>query len=324
MKITTFLIVFTFLFKYAYTQQEGQFSQYIFNNIHVNPAYAGYKEDIYLQSFYRSQWTGLEGAPKTFSMAVDGATQNNKVGLSLLLNNDKIGVQSSLSAYLGYAYRINTNYNETSKLSFGISLGFMQSSLEGNLLLADQIGDNYIPTTKISALLPDARAGILFTSDFFFAGFSANNIIASSVAKKDSETREITPKPHLYLTAGSIIPLGEDFKIKPIFLLKDDLGGPTNLDVNTFLLIKEKIWIGAMYRTAVKLYNKSNLQKELFAGSATGLMLEFFARKDIRIGYSYDYSVNKLKSYNNGTHEISIGFYLKGNTRANQLNGCYF
>src|SRR5690606_3115181 len=133
----------------------------------------------------------------------------------------------------------------------------------------------------------DARAGILFTSDAFFAGFSANNIFVASFEKKNPETRNITPKPHLHFTAGSIFPLGDDLKFKSVFLLKDDLGGPTNLDINGFMLIKEKIWIGTMYRTAIKLYDKSHLQKELLNGSATGLMFEMFARKDIRIGYSF-------------------------------------
>lgn len=324
MKIQKLLIIFVFIVNVAYSQQEAHYTQYIFNHIHLNPAYAGYKEDIYLQSFYRAQWTGLDGAPKSLSLAADGAVNNNKVGLSLLINSDKIGVQNHTSAYFGYAYRLNTNANETSRLSFGLSLGFMQSSLQGNLLVSDEIGDSYVPVSRQSALLPDARAGVLFTSDYFFTGFSANNIFAAGFSNKDSETRGLTPKPHLYLTAGSLIPVGEDLKVKPVFLLKDDLGGPTNLDINTFVLIKEKIWVGAMYRTAVKLYNKDHLQKELFTGSATGLMLELFARKDIRIGYSFDYSLNKLKSYNNGTHEISIGIYLKGNSKFNQKNSCYF
>lgn len=307
----------------AFAQQEGQFSQYIFNNIYVNPAYAGYKEDIYLQSFYRSQWTGLNGAPKSVSVAIDGSTNNNKVGLSLLLSNDKIGVQNNLAAFLGYAYRLNVNQQETSKLCFGISMGFIQSGLEGNLLVPNELGDNYIPSNKNSFLIPDARAGILFTNDILFTGFSVNNIFVAYLAKNETNTRNITPKPHFYFITGAILPLDNDLKFKTVFLLKDDLGGPTNMDLNAFILLKEKIWIGAMYRTAIKLYDKSHLQKELFNGSATGLMLELFARKNIRIGYSFDYSLNKLKSYNNGTHELSIGFYLKGNKKTTAY-GCYF
>jgi len=323
MSVKLFFLLSIFCLTKAYAQQEGQFSQYIFNNVHVNPAYAGYKEDIYLQSFYRSQWTGLNGAPKSLSVAVDGATRNKKVGLSLLLNSDKIGVQTSRSAFAGYAYRLNLNQQETAKLSFGMSIGFMQTGLEGNLLIADESGDSYVPISNQSSLLPNGRAGILFTTDVLFAGFSVNNIMFTSLAKKDTETLHITPKTHLYFIAGSILPAGEDMKLKSTILLKDDLGGPTNLDINGFLLLKEKIWIGAMYRTSVKLYNKDHLQKELLTGSALGVMAELFAKNDIRIGYSFDYSLNKLKNYNNGTHEVSLGFYLSGNKRAGSY-GCYF
>jgi type IX secretion system PorP/SprF family membrane protein len=318
-----FFILSLFCLTKAYAQQEGQFSQYIFNTVYVNPAYAGYKEDIYLQSFYRSQWTGLNGAPKSLSLAIDGATRNNKVGLSLLLSSDKIGVQTSRSVFAGYAYRLSLNQQETSKLAFGMSIGFMQTGLEGNLLIADESGDSYVPHSNQSSLLPNARAGILFTTDIFFAGFSVNNILITSLSKKDTETLQIIPKPHLYFIAGSILPAGEDMKIKSTILLKDDLGGPTNLDINGFLLLKEKVWIGAMYRTSVKLYNKNHLQKELLTGSAIGIMAELFAKNDIRIGYSFDYSLNKLRTYNNGTHEISLGFYLSGNKRAGSY-GCYF
>lgn len=95
-------------------QQDSQFTQYIFNGLHINPAYAGTKGDLYVQSFYRAQWQGIKGAPKTFSIAADDAFKEGKVGLGMIISNDQIGAQSNLSAFANYAYHLNLNDNELS------------------------------------------------------------------------------------------------------------------------------------------------------------------------------------------------------------------
>lgn len=308
----------------ASAQQDANFSQYIFNTIHINPAYAGYKNNIYLQSNYRKQWTGVEGAPETFSLSGDMLLMNEKVGLSLMVNKDKIGVQNDLSIYGGYAYHVYLN-QENSKISFGINAGFLQTSLNGNLFDPNDSGDDYIPISSQSNLLPDARFGVLFSNATFFTGISASNILSNfSFGKKKSDWY-IGLKPHLYLLGGMILNVSDDIILKPMALLKDDFGGPTNLDLNGFILLREKIWLGAMYRTGVKLYDKSNLQKDLQKSSATGIMMEIFPTQKLRIGYSFDYSLNKLRGENNGTHEISIGLYLRDlNNTKNGFTGCYF
>src|ERR1700744_134381 len=89
-------------FAKAMAQQDAQFSQYIFNGLYINPAYAGYKEDLYVNSFFRSQWTGLDGAPTTFSIAMDGAVNDGKVGLGLMIQRDQIGAQNNIAAYGNY------------------------------------------------------------------------------------------------------------------------------------------------------------------------------------------------------------------------------
>src|ERR1700755_710582 len=120
MKRILFLCALILSFITANAQQDAQFSQYIFNGLYINPAYAGYKSDFYVNSFYRSQWTGLEGAPQTVSIAADGAVANDKVGLGLLVQSDKIGAQSNTAAYANYAYRIQIGEDEDSRLAFGV------------------------------------------------------------------------------------------------------------------------------------------------------------------------------------------------------------
>jgi hypothetical protein len=107
------------------------------------------------------------------------------------------------------------------------------------------------------------------------------------------------------------LPINEVVQLKPSFLLKDDRGGPTTLDVNAFLLLADKIWIGGSYRTGVNLYDKSYLQNDLLQRNAIVAMTEFFVTPQVRLGYAFDYSLTQISGYTGGTHEISIGFYFK-------------
>ncbi|QNR85373.1 type IX secretion system membrane protein PorP/SprF [Pedobacter riviphilus] len=320
-------IVLTTLFNFfclcLFAQQNAQFGQYMFNGLYINPAYAGYKEELYMQAFVRAQWTGIQGAPQTLSISVDEAVKEESLGLGLLVSKDKIGAQNSLNLSGNFAYRIKLDRTETNILAFGVGIGVMQMGLNGNLLDPNESGDNKIPTGYESRIVHDIRAGVHYSNEKFFIGFSANNLLTQYLPVfRDNNLLSITSKPHFYLTAGMIFPIDNDFMFKPTFLIKDDLNGPTSLDLNAFLMIKEKLWLGAAYRTSIKLYPKSALQGDLRARSAIGLVAEFFIRENLRIGYGYDYSLNKLGNYDYGSHEISIGYYLQ--TAKSRRPKCYF
>jgi type IX secretion system PorP/SprF family membrane protein len=320
--LTSFLLFIGFI---ANAQQDAQFSQYVFNGLYVNPAYAGYKQDLYLNAFYRSQWTGLQGAPQTSSLALDGAVNDNKVGLGLLMSKDAIGAQSALAVYGNYAYRLQMGSNENSRLAFGLGAGFIQNGLDGSKLNPVQGDDSYIPPGYQSTILPDARAGALYTSERFFVGFSADNLVAHILGKKQDKSIQVpVPVPHFYFTSGALYTLNDEVKIRPSFLIKDDRGGPTSLDLNLFMLLNERIWVGGTYRTAVSLYNKPNLQKNLQKSSAFVGLIEFFATEKLRIGYAFDYSLAPIANYSYGSHEISIGIYLNRSKEYPTSNKCYF
>ncbi len=303
-----FLVMLLFCLK-SYGQQDAQFSQYMFNGIYINPAYAGYKEELNLHSFYRTQWTGIKGAPRTMSLAVDAIANEGNVGLALQVSADKLGAQNNLLAYLNYAYRIKMNREGTSRLAFGVGAGAMQLGIDGSLLTTNDPEFNK-PEGMQSTIVPDGRAGVYFANDKVYAGFSADNLIAQYI---DIKRYAFIPQPkiHYYLTAGMLLPLSEDFQLKPSFLIKEDRGGPTSLDVNTFLLLSNTIWVGASYRTGIKVFDKSYLQKELSKKNSMVLATEIFPSKSIRIGYAYDFSVGPLQGESGGTHEISLGFYFR-------------
>ena len=113
-------------------------------------------------------------------------------------------------------------------------------------------------------------------------------------------------------------------KLKPSFLIKEDTKGPTSLDINSFVLVKESVWIGATYRAGVNLWKKTDWNNSTFSQNSLVGVVEAFVRKNVRVGYSYDYSLSDLGDYTNGTHEISLGFTLNTNKKSALLTPRYF
>ncbi len=306
--------LFLWLSQPVSAQQDAQYSQYMFNGIYINPAYAGYKEVLNVHSFYRSQWTGITGAPRSMSLAVDAIANSGNVGLALQVASDKLGAQTNLSIYGNYAYRIRMNDDGSSRLALGLGVGMVQLGIDGSMLNPNNPEPNQ-PVGVQSTIVPDARAGVYFANDRFYAGFSADNLIATYI-DIDRYAFIPQPKPHYYLTAGALFPLSEDFQVKPSFLLKDDRGGPTSLDLNAFLMIKDFIWVGGSYRTGVKLYDKNYLQRDLTPRNSAVAAIQIFPSEKLRIGYGYDFSIGPLQGYSGGTHEISLSYsFIKQNIR---------
>lgn len=304
-------------------QQDAQFSQYMFNGLHINPAYAGYKEQANIHSFYRSQWTGFDGAPQTMSLAADMVIKDGNVGLGLLLSNDFTGAQSNFSAYANYAYRIQVGDSEFSRLSFGLAAGIVQQGIDGDKLTAND-ADQYIPVGKPTETFPDARAGIYYSTPRVFAGFSADNLLASYFQSENHSKNILLPRinRHFYFTAGALFPINEVVKFKPTVLLKDDKQTFSSLDINAFALLYDRVWIGGFYRTAVQLYKKPHLDAGLQKKNGMGVIGDFFVNDNLRIGYAFDYSLSNIRDYNYGSHEISIGFALSPRRREGPK--CYF
>ncbi|WP_343307810.1 type IX secretion system membrane protein PorP/SprF [Chitinophaga niabensis] len=295
-------------------QQNIQFSQYVFNGLAVNPAYAGYKQDWYLNSIYRHQWAGFPGAPRTGGISIDGLTNapESKVGIGLQAMFDRLGPQESLSLYASYAYRIPLDDEDTRRLCLGIGAGVSQYAIDGAALQYVDNDDQAIPTGKTSTWVPDARFGVYYYSSRFYAGVSVMDLFslysdATRYSWKGNNYAAIRKTQHMYLTTGTALTLSPNLILKPSLMIKEDFKGPTSVDLNAFLLIDEKIWIGGSYRTNMKLWNKENLSRDLTPANAASIMLEYYVNEKLRIGYAYDLNVNKMAGTQGGSHEISIG-----------------
>lgn len=305
-------------------QQDLQLSQYLVNAMYINPAYTGYKEETYLQSYFRSQWIGMEGAPTSYGLSIDASLNDGKVGLGFMLSNDKIGAQSNLSAYFNYSYRITFGRNEQAKLAFGLAAGMMQLGIDGSKLNPINDGDQVIPVGYDNSIIPDANIGIYFNDDKHFLSLSLTNMLANIANNKNLIVP--IPQPHFFLSGGKLISLSRfnDIKLKPIFLLKEDFKGPSTLDLDLFLLINQRFSLGGFYRSSLKLFPKNHLQNNLNNQNSFGLITEYFINPSLVVGYSYDQSLSKVSNSNFGSHELSIGIYFQNKKSDKKyINRCY-
>lgn len=312
----------------GYAQQTIQFSQYVFNGLAVNPAYAGYKEQWTANFSFRSQWVGINGAPRTGTASFDGLTNDTdkKMGLGFIASNDRLGPQSTSSFYANYAYRLQLDAEDTKRLSFGIGAGATQYSLDGSKFIATDPGDGVIPIGNESKLSPDVRVGVYLYTPKFYIGASVMDLLSglrSNDITTEGDYKVLRQVRHLYLTGGVMIPLSQSLDLKPTFMLKEDFKGPTNLDLNAYLLINKVIWLGASYRSGVTLWQKNNLQKGLSQSDAVAAIVEFQFSDRFRLGYSFDYTTSRLSSYQSGSHELSLSIGFPGK-KARVLSPRYF
>ncbi|RYG11432.1 MAG: type IX secretion system membrane protein PorP/SprF, partial [Chitinophagaceae bacterium] len=271
----------------ALAQNEVTYSQYMFNNLLVNPAYAGYKEDINVNLIARNQWVGIKGAPVTQSLIADGAFFNNKnVGLGLSILNDRVGIQGQTSMMANYAYRLPVG--QEGRLSFGVGIGAVQFSLNSEKAIIGDPTDATFSGTQ-NHLSPDAKLGIHYSNDKFYAGLSANNLLTTALNKNNERTRfVILPPVHIFLTVGAILNVNEDVKLKPSLMLRDDPNNMGNFDVNASFLFKDVLWIGGSYRVGVDMWKKTNNLNGTFQQNSLVGLVEVFVAKQFRIGYAYD------------------------------------
>jgi type IX secretion system PorP/SprF family membrane protein len=302
----------------TFAQQQIQFSQYIFNGLAVNPAYAGYRGDTYMNAIYRKQWVNLPGAPVTFGASIDGLAKghNDNVGLGLQLMADNMGPTKTTSAYGNYAFRIQLDAADTRRLCLGIGAGFTQYTIDGSVLEYVDHNDNTIPVGRLNRIVPDANVGIYYYSPKSYIGLSVMDILSARNVNNfgyrwnDFRLGSMQRWAHMYFTAGTVFNISDNVKLRPSLLWKEDFWGTSNFDFNLFALLQEKFWVGASYRTGIKLWNKNNLQANLTQQDAFAGIIEYIVNDRLRFGYAYDVMLNGLGPYQQGSHEINIGLRL--------------
>lgn len=302
----------------VYAQVSKQFSQYVFSELTINPAYAGYNQEWNLNSFYRQQWAGVPGSPTTSSITMDGLAniRDERMAIGLELSSQTLGAESTLDMYGSYAYRLALNAEGTSRLCFGLGIGISQYSINGSLFQSVDATDPSIPLSKVSTVLPNARSGIFFYTPQFYIGASMLGLLSFSGATQYVQGTNtfygtIKGGHQLYITSGTIFKLSEATYLKPSVLISDDFAGVTNIDLNLFFLLEEKLWIGTSYRRGVHLFGKATSGASLQAVNSMSAMFEYYITDNLRVGYAYDFTTSGISGYQAGSNEISLGLTFR-------------
>ncbi len=280
-----------------FAQQDVQFTQYMFNTNAVNPAYTGSRGAISGTALYRTQWVGFDGAPVTESFNANSPLMNDKLGIGATVLNEKIGPLRQTGVFADFAYRIKF---KTSTLAMGIKGGANMFQAGFNNLNVINSGDAQFQSNVQSKLLPNLGFGFYYHTEKYYFGLSAPKLVQNNLDVKtgnSSQAHIAVDQMHYYFIGGYVMNLSPYIKFKPTTQIKFTYGAPVSLDLNASFLFYEKLWLGAMYRF----------------GDAVGLLVQFQFNPQLRAGYSYDFTTSKLNRYNNGTHEIMLGYDLNFN-----------
>jgi type IX secretion system PorP/SprF family membrane protein len=281
----------------AFAQQLPQFTQYMFNTISINPAYAGSRETFSAVGLHRSQWVGLEGGPETQTLSVHTPLRNEKIGIGLSFINDKLGYENFSYIYGDFSYTIQTGVN--SKLAFGIKGGFTHYYLDEELLNDPSVVNDPFFNDVSNRWSPNIGAGLYWHSERWYLGLSAPRILNTDYnnGRNGSVDYVALERISYYITGGYVFNLSETTKLKPSVLLKATNGAPLSFDISANFLFNETFWIGAGYRI-----NEN--------AAAIGGIADFQISKQMRIGYAYEYPISDLRPYTSGTHEVLLMFEL--------------
>lgn len=274
-------------------------TQYLFNGLVINPAYAGSRDALTMNLMHRQQWTGFEGAPVTQTMSVHAPLDRSKLGLGLMLYTDGIGVSRETGLLTNVAYRLKLRHG---RLSMGIGAGATMVRGAWNELAVQQQGDVVFAAPTQSVLRPNFSAGAFYYNKRSFVGLSAPFVLAyrSQWDGEGYRLSEVKGDIEPMLTAGHVFDMHDDLKLKPSFLARYRTATGPQVDVSATAIYKDRISLGASYRT----------------GDAMIAMLEVQPTPQWRIGYAYDMGLNAMRAYHNGSHELFLQYEFGFRIRA--------
>ncbi|MDO5980834.1 type IX secretion system membrane protein PorP/SprF [Flavivirga spongiicola] len=280
----------------AFAQQLPQFTQYMFNTVSINPAYAGSRETLNITALHRSQWVGIEGAPVTQTASIHSPLRNERIGLGLSFINDHLGFENFSYVYGDFSYTIKTG--KKTELAFGLKGGFTFFNLDQKLLDDSSIANDPFFNEFSNRIAPNFGVGFYWHTNKWYIGLSAPRILNTDLnnTRNNIQANFVSlERINYFLTAGYVFDLNDAIKFKPSVLARATNGAPASFDFTTNFLFNEKFWLGAAYRI--------NEQTE-----AIGALVDFQISNQLRIGYAYEYPLSDLRAYTGGTHEVLLIF----------------
>ncbi|HRH38472.1 MAG TPA: type IX secretion system membrane protein PorP/SprF [Flavobacteriales bacterium] len=276
-----------------FAQQDPQFTQYMFNMLALNPAYAGSSDRLNIKALSRHQWVGFEGAPTTQTITAHSPIVNESLCIGGSLMRDSHGPVTQYGFMADVAYRI---FMGNAKLAFGLKGGLNMFQGKFGELHPINPSDPVFQANVKTKLDPQFGFGTMYYSDRYYIGLSTPKLLHTKLYDTDSLAlySQNGQRSHWMLSGGYVFDMGVYHKFKPTFLLKAVQGAPISFDLSANFLFYEKFWLGAMYRHK----------------DAVGVLAQYNITDDFSIGYSYDYPLSILNNYSGGSHEIMIGYLL--------------
>jgi type IX secretion system PorP/SprF family membrane protein len=275
----------------ADAQQKTQFTQYMFNGIVINPAYAGADEALSITAVQRSQWTGIRNGPNTQALSAHSLFRQQKLGLGLTIVNDKVGVHKNQSLLSQFAYHLPVTKYST--LSFGLQGGLY--NLKSNYAsLRNSESDPLVYDPVVSRTFFDVGAGLYYRSRRFHAGLSAPEIIPQRFSFNDTLTVALS-KANLFLFSKYRFTASHFVDLEPSILIKNMHGVPTSFDLNLNMIYREVLVLGLSYRK----------------NESIDFLLKMQINRQLQVGYSYDHAIGALSTVANGSHELCVNYVFK-------------
>lgn len=269
-------------FYFAGAQNNTQYAQYMFNALLLNPAYAGSHDALNMTALYRSQWSGVDGAPQGISISGHTPLQSRKVNLGFTLEKEQIGLYNHTQAMAVYAYRIPV---AAGKLSFGISAGIDSRSLNRNALRITDGDDPTLLYGSNRSIGLSSGAGAYYYSPGFYIGFAAPSLVGTTSGSKSL----------LQLHSGALFALTEQVKLKPSLLVRKQHGVPLYTNVSAMFYFREVLGVSAGYS-----YKDAWLA-----------MLDLKINEQLNFGYAYERNTGRLSTFKAGSHEIMLRYIFR-------------
>jgi type IX secretion system PorP/SprF family membrane protein len=280
-------------------QQDAQYTQYMYNTLSVNPAYAGSRGQLSFAGLYRSQWVGLDGAPETFTLNLHSPIRNSRLGYGISIVNDNIGDGVVQETFLDAVVSYTIDLSMDAKLSFGLKAGGNMLSLDFNGLR--NFDQEVVNQDNIdNKFNPNFGLGVYYHTDKFYLGASAPNVLESEYFDNDNEEGSVNfqsaERISFYLITGYVFDLGTDLKFKPALLTKAVGGAPLQVDLSASFLFNDKFSFGAAYRL----------------DAAVSGLIGFQLTEQLMVGLAYDRETTELggTQFNDGTFEIFLRLEL--------------
>ncbi len=289
------LLAFTAITSSLWAQQDSQYTQYMYNTIAVNPAYAGSRGVMSIGALHRSQWIGLSGAPTTQTVNIH-APLGNRVGAGLSIVNDKIGDGVNQETYFDGVFSYTIPTSRSRKLSFGLKVGGHSLNIDLNKLQAYRSDLNYSGQESVSNFNFNFGAGAYYHTNRFYLGLSAPNFLNSKHFDNNGtdETFLAEERLNMYLISGYVFDLNTFLKLKPATLIKAVNGAPLQIDLSATMLYNDKFSFGIAYR---------------WDAALSGLV-GFQVSDQLYLGVAYDKETTELgnTSFNNGSFEVLLRY----------------